>query len=464
MKQIISTIALILVILLIGCKKETIQSELIEPAISIAAIQNTNSAINCPVEQLLEIGGSNYSLYDIQQYLNNPTESTWYTPGVMNLIIANYHLDPGKVNKQLQDLYDHGQYKIAVVLWHMQLLPAHTDDTWGHLVKSDEGRLIAQHEQNLIAILDKINQIGFNEVMLRFAPQGQNDPTNWRSGWNEPLFQENWNFIYNTIRLCESELQNSAVRRNYDLGVELGGRIEGEADSYVKKLWSNYLYVFGNVRSYGFSIAHDPGRLTRLIRTLRSAGALPTEYAVDIYGNEGQAINVITNELSQVGELAKQIVIQESYYNDATAFSEFINTSRQNCLKLRCIMQWPLQRGMSQISPHFSLNFPDIYSEYGKPFLTGAGSGCNDNFCIWITGQNFDPTNSYVDVRDPNTWALLNTYSATDIVRYTDNGHWVITLKLRTQHERNLFSSNGLRVFVVNPTYPQWADGRIVHQ
>jgi inhibitor of KinA len=58
----------------------------------------------------------------------------------------------------------------------------------------------------------------------------------------------------------------------------------------------------------------------------------------------------------------------------------------------------------------------------------------------------------------------LNTYSGADIARYTSNGQWVITLRLKTAAEMNLFATSGLRVFVVNPAYPQWADGRLVNR
>jgi hypothetical protein len=453
----ITTIALLAAILLPACKKQSIQQETDSSSAKPPAFVLPNGAAT----QLLEIGGSNYSLFDVQQYLNNPTEATWYTPGVMNLVVGHYHLDPVKVNTQLQDMYNKGQRKLAIMIWYSRLLPGITAPTWGHLIKSDGGRMTEQHEQNLAAVLNKISQIGYNEVMLRFATQGTSDPGGW-TAWNEPLFQENWNFVYNAVHLSETVLGNTAVRRTYDLGVELGGLTGGQTVPYIKKLWSNYVFAFGNVRSYGFSIAHAPGRLARLISDLRTTGNLPGEYAADIYGNEGGAINTIAAELQQAGELAKPLVVQECYYNDATAFSELLNTSLQRGVKLRCMMQWPIQRGSA--IPHFSMNYPPVYSEYGKPYISAAGSGCTDLYCIWITGQNFDPVNSYVNIHHPATWALLNTYSGADIARYTSNGQWVITLRLKTAAEMNLFATSGLRVFVVNPTYPQWADGRLVNR
>ncbi len=453
----ITTAVLLAALCLSACKKESTNTDVNTSSIKTAGI--ITPAVTAG--QLLEIGGANYSLYDVQRYLDNPTEATWYTPGVMNLVVGHYHLNPAKVNAQLEDMYNKGQRKIAIMIWYSRLLPGITTDTWGHLVKSDGGRMTAQHEQNMAAVLNKVRQLGYNEVMLRFATQGTSDPGGW-AVWNEPLFQENWNFVYNAINLSENTLRNTAVRRTYDLGVELGGLTNGQTVPYIKKLWSNYVYVFGNTRSYGFSIAHAPGRLARLISDLRSTGNLPGEYASDIYDNAGGAIGTIATELQQAGELSKPLVVQECYYNDAAAFAEMTGTALQRGVKLRCMMQWPVQRGSS--IPHFSMNYPPVYNEFGKPVITAAGSGCNDLYCIWINGQNFDPANSYVNIHHPATWALINTYSGADIARYASNGQWVITLRLKTAAEMNLFATSGLRVFVVNPTYQQWADGRLVRR
>lgn len=454
MKSFFLNFLIILILVNVSCKKNEELPDAENQHSGKVASQRTSSI------SLVEIGGSNYPVYDCQPYLDSPTDATWYSDGALDLVIGHYHLDPAKVNLQLQQMYLEGQRKIALVIWFGRF--GNNNETFGHLLNVNGGKMRPQHEANYIAVLNKISEIGFNEVMIRFVQNGDSDPGNW-SSWNETLFQENWNYIFNAVTVGNNTLNNKTIRRTYDLGGEQGGLQLNQMAPYVKKLWQNYTYVFGNNFTCGFSIAHAPGRLKDLIANLQTTNILPYEYSITIYKDEVTAINTIRSELKQMGQLSKEIIIQEGNYNDDNEMNNILATAYNNIdkVKVRCFMQWPLSRGATQ--KHFSTNFPLYYKKNVKPFVTGSGSGCSDNLCIWVSGHNFDPEFTSIDLRDPNTWAIVGTYKGTDLTRTFDaSGQWVYTLRLKTKVEMDLFATTGLRLFVVNPNYSQWSDGILV--
>ncbi len=105
-----------------------------------------------------------------------------------------------------------------------------------------------------------------------------------------------------------------------------------------------------------------------------------------------------------------------------------------------------------------------IVERISTPAIITTGAGCDDNFCIWIKGNYFEE-NAYVDIRSTHGSVILGTYRDSDRHQYVNNqGQDVITLRLRSQYEKDLFASTGLRIWVVNPIARKWADGRIVRR
>ncbi len=313
-----------------------------------------------------EVGGSNYVMYDTQGYRET---DTWSSPDNLKLVIGHYHLSPSKVNAQLRAMFKNGQRKIAIVIWYNDFTVDPNIDR--HTIQSNSGRLPSQQEQNFKNVLGQIKNIGYNEIIIRFAGQGSSDPGGWNN-WQEPQFQKNWNFIYNTINTAETTLGSpSSIKRVYDLGVELGGLTKGQTIPYVDKLWRNFSFRFPNLKSTGFSIAYAPGRLDRLIKTLKATGRTPNEYAIDIYDGVTNGLQRIKNELRSNGESSKTIVIQETYYNDAQNYQILIDAIKNNALNVRYIMQWPLRRNYHR--RHFSENYPQHYYNYLPLDITHLG-------------------------------------------------------------------------------------------
>ncbi|MEZ4743817.1 MAG: hypothetical protein R3B45_15460 [Bdellovibrionota bacterium] len=324
-----------------------------------------NKSKNIP----LEIGGSNYPMYDVSGYLNAPDPSgAWFDEGNLKLVIGDFHQDPDAVKNQLKTMYQNGQRKIALILWHTHFPQQNTDNTFGNIVRSNEYKLPDQQESNLENILNEINAIGYDEVFLRFAPQRSANPGNW-NGWDKTQFAENWNFILNTVNKMEETL-DASIRRAYDLGLELGGIDTGYTSQYIIKLWEKFKINFPALPA-GFSIAYSARRLDKLIRILKTTDFLPSEYWINIYGSSTDslgptaAIRHVKQELNQNGEGHKQIAILETYYNDQKQYQEIIDAVSKHGLKLRFIMQWPFNRN-AKIS-HFSVNYPANYQNYLQP-------------------------------------------------------------------------------------------------
>jgi hypothetical protein len=313
----------------------------------------------------VEIGGSNYVMWDVSTYLADT--SKWYAPLALKPVIGTYHLGPQTVRDQLADMAAKGQKQIALMLWYMPIdagTDGDGDGVYGHVLDSSLSELRPQHKDNLIALLTDIRCAGFNRLYFRFATQGGSDASGW-AAWNEPQFQQNWNFLANTRTLVDTEMTGSGVEVVYDLSAELGGITSGQAGDYTKKLWQNVTYVFGTTHTYGYSFATAPGRLTAMIGIYDQTGARPSMYAFDIYGDETNTMNYLASELTAAGDQGKPIVVQETFYNDAQANTGLRGGAAAHGLDLRSIFQWPMARGAT--TQHFSMNYPAEYSAFLAP-------------------------------------------------------------------------------------------------
>jgi hypothetical protein len=343
--------------------KKSIVGLVISALMAVASIHTRAATLDV---NGLEVGGSNFVMYDVSMVPWNG--SLWYQPMALRPVIGTLHYDPERVRAELTVMKSRGQKKVSLVLWHMHIDPT-PNDVYGHVVASNGGALTSQHAANLSQVLGYIAQLGFQEVQLRFAPQGGNHPELWTAGWNESAYQENWNFLVNTRQIVEDALSQTRIRRTYDLGAEMAGLTNGQLAPYARRLWSDYTYSFGNDDTYGFSVATYPGRLTAFIQNMDLTGARPNSYAFDLYGDEYQQLQGVRNELAAAGDLEKSIIIQEDYYNDADSYQQIVQAKNELELNIRTIMQWPLQRGIPDV--HFTMNYAKEYRNYNPHTVNG---------------------------------------------------------------------------------------------
>jgi len=323
------------------------------------------------------VGGSNYVMISTGSYKDSCSESEWYA-GEAKPVIGYYHLYQQTVRNQLKTMYDNGQRRIVLMLWfsHFDDLPHLSGKSiWGHVLKSNGGNLIPQHQENLRNLIADIKNTGFEEIIFRYGAQGQNAPglLPWTT-WNETLYQENWNFIVNTRKIINEAWCGDATTCHgnglkYDLGAEEGG-ITGQAENYTKRLWNNYVYDagFGKEDTIGFSFALGSGttvsRINKMLDIYDSTpGGRPSIYPFDIYEADSEnEFKIIHNTLLQRGVTTEPIIILETYYNDPTQREQFKRAIDSTGRKVLFLAQWPYSRNSK--CPHFSMDYPEDYSNY----------------------------------------------------------------------------------------------------
>ena len=193
--------------------------------------------------------------------------------------------------------------------------------------------------KNYLQLLDSLD---FNEIQIRW---GFYEPPYW-SNWNETRdqaaddskFLEDSNTIFSTIRAIRTlkNEKNLKIKVMWDLGGELP-KDSLPTRKYMKRLWAGYLdNGFSLDDTYGFSLAYGELMFRQYIDDLRSTGKpLPNFYSFDIYPNPSSeisiysAMTVIKEVLAENGQLGKGIILQESYYNNASVATDLLRARNE---------------------------------------------------------------------------------------------------------------------------------------
>jgi hypothetical protein len=273
-------------------------------------------------------------------------------------VIGTYHVYPEVVASDLNSMYEHGQRKITLLLWFGPVSFAE-NHLWHHVCDSTGGFLCEQHQTDLRALIEAIKQAGYNELHLRFGPQGHAMVREW-SSWQAAQFAENRDFILNTITLVEAN--KGALSLIYDLGVEHAWEVWRNSPMhriYCMNLWRAYLDAgFNPEISCGFSVIHGGIGLTPMLQRLQQTRLpFPGVYCIDSYGYEYQALTGVMPVLAQFGQQDKPVYLQETYYNDAISCANVRRAiADAPTLNFQCIFQWPEVRDTPRGG-----GVPDIY-------------------------------------------------------------------------------------------------------
>lgn len=278
-------------------------------------------------------GGSDYAWYQLSGCTREPYG-----------VVYNYNTATATINAQLQQMYNAGQRRIKVPIYF-----GHGLNT-GTVMDSTGGALQPQFMANLTNLLAEIKAIGFQEVEIGMYPVGENavlnNMTNW-STWNEPLFQETWNLIYNLHPIFAAsgipyqiDLLNEGMPtkylQNYAVSLE-----------FDQKLWNYYVYTFGKSDTVGFSIIPSSDRFSEVPNVYGNSSfgshGYPNIYDLHIYANASTAITMAYDAFNSQGYNPPWI-IGESYYNDAQESSELISGIQATHHPILALYQWPLTR------------------------------------------------------------------------------------------------------------------------
>jgi hypothetical protein len=135
--------------------------------------------------------------------------------------------------------------------------------------------------------------------------------------------------------------------RWYDLAVEGVGWKE-PFPTYNARIWQRYVRDFGAADSNGFSIAYQPGRLTRIYEIYDQIGVRPAIIAVDMYDGRTSGrrrvetlLAELAGEMDRAGLRGTPVVLQESFYNHEPTYRAVL-AAKDAGMNIRAIYQWPM--------------------------------------------------------------------------------------------------------------------------
>ncbi|MCK9487869.1 MAG: hypothetical protein M0Q42_00425 [Xanthomonadales bacterium] len=320
-------------------------------------------------------GGSNLLWFDVDPV--DPADPDPVTACIQARdpygILANYHR-PGvrvQVLELLSAMRAAGQRRLSTGLLHLRAPGPAPEGSWGGtLVDSTGGRLHPQVEANLEQFLADINATGFDEILFRYFPQGENTAIEWDS-FSEDLYQENWQLIERTQGLLEA----SGLVFRTDLLVEgmprawfttlPGGNYFIDDDrpanrawsDYAQRLWRDYVARFGAERSVGFSFVTDSNsvrtrarvrHINYVYRMADGSRVLPPVFAFDIYGGDSVSDRTIFERhhyaMAEIGRDDESWIVAESWFDDATTAGDLKAALETTGRRLEYFTQWPLDR------------------------------------------------------------------------------------------------------------------------
>jgi len=298
----------------------------------------------------MKTGGSNY--ITINGSMENP-------------VIGTFHLHRETVASDLVAMYEHGQRKLALLLWFAPLnFPAAHEHLWHHVCDSFGGALYEQHRDNIVALLALIEQTGFNELHFRFGPQGKAMDREWAE-WDATQFNENWQFVQSVSALVRAAQGNLKVV--FDLGVEHANERINESPVhglYCRRMWRLYTDENGPGDSCAFSIIHGGGGATRMIRLFKIANLpLPACYCFDSYGHEYASLVSAKAALLSKNEDLKPVYMLETNYNDLISCADIRRAVNETGLDFQGIFQWP------KIRDREHGDFPDVFPKRFDNYL-----------------------------------------------------------------------------------------------
>jgi len=312
-------------------------------------------------QALLAQGGSNYIWYQQDQ-----SDGTCFVTDYG--VLFNYHEAGSTIDNQLQDMYNAGQRRLRIPIFHGRGWNNVSGHKW--IMDSTDGQLSPTHTQNVTGFLAKLRQIGFSELEIAFCPtgndQGGNDPQKWLEfygGWSEDYYQENWNLIANLHPIIAGcgidyriDLMNEMVPPNPDefIGHPWFAQFN-LLTQYCRRLWTDYVLTFGKNDTVGFSLSVDTYIDSKIRNFANIYGGCPGPFcngpyilSAHIYrdssGDERAKFVYLDSLLSANGYPKENtgIIIGEAYYNDPVAAANFQAAVTQTGRTIFHVLQWPV--------------------------------------------------------------------------------------------------------------------------
>lgn len=362
-----------------------------DQATIVIGTQSLDRTILCaPAELGLTASGSNFNLSSVGNYNETGVLLHESVKPPFVEILTN----PTKVRGQLQKMYDNGQRKIALVMWHAPFRGGNIEkSSIGYLVNS-QGGLKPDIIKGLEAYYTAVRDIGFTDVVFRAGLQSCSRPDAWvpnntiacPTSYSTEIENENFTVLMQAHAAADKVFASTTVKRWYDLFVEGIGWAE-PGPTYNKRIWKRYTTKYGTADTFGFSIAYAAGRLTTAYGIYDSIGKRPAAIAVDIYdSHEGgpsmtSSLNALAAEMRNLNLTSTPVVIQETYYNHAPSFQAISGFIKTYGIHVAGIYQWQDDKR------NVWVDTPYLYSAY-CPALPKASAAKTPSVSAWIKGPN----------------------------------------------------------------------------
>jgi hypothetical protein len=278
------------------------------------------------------LGGSNYGWYYLTPACNREPYG----------IVYNYNTASTTINSQLQQMYNNGQRRLRIPIYHARGINS------GTIMDSTGGTLAPQFLTNLANLLAAVKAAGFLEIEVSFHPQASNDPAQWATTFSSDYFQENWSVIQ-TVR---SIVAAAGVPYHLDLlneGIPPLGYTA--LLQYDQMLWSDYVAKFGSADTLGFSIIADAAHVGQVSLVYGPSAygnqGSPQLFDVHIYDETGNSFATAFNSLTSQGYKGVPWIIGEAYYNDAAEAAAQRSEIKSTGQKVLYLTQWPLTSSLT---------------------------------------------------------------------------------------------------------------------
>jgi hypothetical protein len=330
--------------------------------------------------------------------------------------IVHYDRNPLAVRSQLQAMYNGGQRKIALMLWHVpsnqipEVYPADEfpsgatcNDNNNHAVCLNNGRMNPRYENNLRLILQDIETVGFDTVHIRFGqqfrshpfylhefledrqargllPQFAGGPEAYKNFVFEKIKQDNWTFIRSVKTIVRQ--MNLEPDVFWDLGVELMGHpfsVRSRVRQYLVDMLELYKQSYGTEDSIGFSFnlgSFFPGGAGAIssrqafddaFRVFNEAEFPPAALGIDVYYDRRQTLSAFAQSKATFGwETNYPVIFLETFYNDSAVAQDTLFARNTLNLNVRYILQWPLTSNAAA-GAHLNIVAPTQFANYLRP-------------------------------------------------------------------------------------------------
>ena len=304
-------------------------------------------------------GGSNYHWYALDGLCDREPYG----------IVANYHLADSngpiraQVKQQLGIMHARGMSRLSLGIYFTHGFSS------GTLIDSSNAAQVSQAVTNIGNLLTDVKAAGFGEVLFRFFPTGNINPS--QSNFDSGLVDEYWNLITQV----RPAVVAAGIQYRLDLGVELAPRDSNSAvvfpvsDRYkypenanwsraVRDLWQRYVAAYGRSDTVGFSFFTDtnPDNQRWRVRHMRYVyeGNYPYLYAVDIYPTD--TINAADKFIQLHDAMVREDtdgslgfrdfgwIIAEVNYEDPIVAADISSAIAATGRTVFYLTQWPLDR------------------------------------------------------------------------------------------------------------------------